>query len=153
MGESLSTKIETIKVCHALLQNPKFLSLLLQIDTELAAQMRARGCPCGGSLHRADYPRKPRACPKEVRHAFDSRLSFCCGQCRKRYTCASVRFLGRRVYLGLVVLLASVRRAKLSASALQVVHMLAVPERTVARWRSWWLHLTKQRAWRGRTAG
>ena len=141
MGESLSTKIETIKVCHALLQNPKFLSLLLQIDTELAAQMRARGCPCGGSLHRADYPRKPRACPKEVRHAFDSRLSFCCGQCRKRYTCASVHFLGRRVYLGLVVLLASVRRAKLSASALQVVHMLAVPERTVARWRSWWLQI------------
>lgn len=141
MRESLSTKIETNKVCHALLQTPKFLSLLLQIDTELAAQMRSRGCPCGGTLHRANYPRKPRACPKEVRHAFDSRLSFCCGLCRKRSTCASVRFLGRRVYLGLVVLLVPVRRSKLSAAALQVVQMLAVPERTVARWRSWWLQI------------
>ena len=141
VGESLSTKIETIKVCHALLQNPKFLSLLLQIDTDLATKTRSDGCPCGGNLHRADYPRKPKGCPKEVRHAFDSRLSFCCGVCRKRATCASVRFLGRRVYLGLVVLLASVRRWQISASAAQVVQMLEVPQRTVARWRSWWLHI------------
>lgn len=141
MRESLSTKIETIKVCHALLQNPKFLSLLLQIDTEFAAQMHASGCPCGGALHRADYPRKPRACPKAIRHAFDSRLSFCCSLCRKRFTCASVRFLGRRVYLGLAVLLVSVRRARLSTAAAQVVQMLEVPERTVSRWRSWWLQL------------
>jgi hypothetical protein len=141
VGESLSTKIETIKVCHALLQNPKFLSLLVQIDTELAAQMHASGCPCGGTLHRADYPRKPRACPKEVHHAFDSRLSFCCNRCRKRFTSASVRFLGRRVYLALVVLLVPVRRAKLNAAAAQVVQMLAVPERTIARWRSWWLQI------------
>jgi hypothetical protein len=141
VGESLSTKIETIKVCHALLQNPKFLSLLLQIDTELAAQMHSLGCPCGGTLHRADYPRKPRACPKEIRNAFDSRLSFCCSLCRKRSTSASVRFLGRRVYLGLVVMLVPVRRAKLSATAAQVVQTLGVPQRTVSRWRSWWLQI------------
>jgi len=128
-------------VCHALLQNPKFFSLLVQIDAELAAQMHASGCPCGGVLHRANYPRKPRACPKEIRGEFESRLSFCCNLCRKRATSASVRFLGRRVYLGLAVVLAPQRRTTLSAAAVQVIEALAIPERTIARWRHWWLQL------------
>ena len=141
MGESLSTKIETIEVCHALIQNPNFLRLLLQIDADLADQMHAAGCSCGGVLHRANYPRKPRACPKEVRADFESRLSFCCNLCRKRSTSASVRFLGRRVYLGLVVVLAPQRRTTLSAVAVQVIDALAIPERTIARWRHWWRQL------------
>lgn len=141
MGESLSTKIETIQVCHALLQNPKFLSLLLQIDNDLAAQMHATACPCGGILHRANYPRKPRACPKEIRPDFESRFSFCCNLCRRRSTSASVRFLGRRVYLSLVVVLAPQRRTTRSAAAIQVVQALAIPERTIARWRHWWLQV------------
>ena len=141
MGESLSTKIETIQVCHALLQNPKFFTLLVQIDADLAAQMHAAGCSCGGVLHRANYPRKPRACPKEVRADFESRLSFCCSLCRKRSTSMSVRFLGRRVYLGLAVVLVPQRRTTLSAVAVQVIDALAIPERTIARWRHWWLQL------------
>ena len=141
MGESLSTKIETIEVCHALIQNPNFLRLLLQIDADLADQMHAAGCSCGGVLHRANYPRKPRACPKEIRPDFESRLSFCCNLCRKRSTSASVRFLGRRVYLGLMVVLAPQRRTTLSAVAVQVIDALAIPERTIARWRHWWLQL------------
>ena len=40
-------------MCHSLLYDPKFLALLLRIDHELAAQTRADGCVCGGSLHRA----------------------------------------------------------------------------------------------------
>ena len=141
MGESLSTKIETIQVCHALLQNPKFFTLLVQIDADLAAQMHAAGCSCGGVLHRANYPRKPRACPKEVRADFESRLSFCCNLCRKRSTSMSVRFLGRRVYLGLAVVLVPQRRTTLSAIAVQLVDALAIPERTIARWRHWWIQL------------
>ena len=141
MGESLSTKIETIQVCHALLQNPKFFTLLVQIDADLAAQMHAAGCSCGGVLHRANYPRKPRACPKEVRADFESRLSFCCNLCRKRSTSMSVRFLGRRVYLGLAVVLVPQRRTTLSAIAVQLVDALAIPERTIARWRHWWRQL------------
>ena len=128
-------------MCHALIQNPNFLRLLLQIDADLAAQMHAVGCSCGGVLHRANYPRKPRACPKEIRPDFESRLSFCCNLCRRRSTSASVRFLGRRVYLGLVVVLAPQRRTTFSAAAVQVVDALAIPERTIARWRHWWLQL------------
>ena len=141
MGESLSTKIETIKVCHALLQNPKFLHLLLQIDTELAAQMHAAGCPCGGVLHRANYPRKPRACPEEILGDFESRFSFCCNCCRNRSTPASIRFLGRRVYLGLAVVLVPQRRTTMDATAAQLTDALGVPARTIARWRHWWLQV------------
>jgi hypothetical protein len=41
----------------------------------------------------------------------------------------------------LVVLLVPVRRAQLSAAAAQVIQALGVPERTVSRWRSWWLQI------------
>ena len=92
-------------MCHALLQDPKFFRLLLRIDEELAGEAHAGGCECGGVLHRANYPRKPRACLNEVRSDFESRFSFCCADCRKRKTSTSVRFLGRRVYLALAVVL------------------------------------------------
>lgn len=141
MGESLSTKIETIKVCHALLQNPNFFSLLLQIDTHEAAVLQSQHCSCGAVLHRADYPRKPRGCPPELRPDFETRFSFCCSLCRKRATAVSVRFLGRRLYLGLIVVLMSVRRSTMSASAVQLADALGVPARTIARWRHWWLQL------------
>lgn len=118
---------------------PDFFQLLLQIDTELASQMHATPCACGGVLHRANYPRKPRTCPQEVRHAFESRWSFCCSRCRKRSTSKSVRFLGRRVYVALTVVLLPQRRAALSASAVQLCDTLDVPARTIARWRQWWL--------------
>ena len=128
-------------MCHALLQDPKFFRLLLQIDIDEAAKVQACHCPCGSVLHKADYPRKPRGCPREFRPDFESRLSFCCSRCRKRSTAKSVRFLGRRVYLGLAVVLMSVRRTTLSATAVQLCDTLGVPARTIARWRSWWLQL------------
>ena len=130
---------ETIKVCHILLQDPRFFRLLLCIDIDLAAQMRAAGCRCGGVLHCADYPRKPRACPIEVRAEYESRFSFCCSQCRKRATSMSVRFLGRRVYLGLGVVLMSNRRGGQTSAAARLSDTLDVPLRTLARWRSWWV--------------
>ena len=53
----------------------------------------------------------------------------------------SVRFLGRRVYLGLIMVLMSVRRTTVSASAVQTMQALCVPERTISRWRHWWLQV------------
>ena len=127
-------------MCHALLQDRNFFRLLLRIDEELAAEARAAGCPCGGVLHCADYPRKPRACPNEFRAGFDSRFSFCCNRCRLRTTSMSVRFLGRRVYLGAVVVLVSAMRYGLSAKRAQfLAQSLSVPRRTLERWRAWWL--------------
>lgn len=125
-------------MCHALLQDPKFPALLLRIDHELAEQTRSEGCGCGGALHRADYPRKPRGCPREVRPDYSLRLSFCCAQCRKRSTSKSVRFLGRRVYLALAVVLVSARRAGPTPAAAQLGTQLGVARRTLQRWRDWW---------------
>ncbi|PJC05910.1 MAG: hypothetical protein CO070_00120 [Gallionellales bacterium CG_4_9_14_0_8_um_filter_55_61] len=126
-------------MCHALLQNPNFFQLLLQIDIELAAQARSVGCRCGGALHRANYPRKPRCCPDEARADYESRFSFCCSQCRKRTTSMSVRFLGRRVYLGLAVVLMSAGRTDAPAAVAQLGEVLQVPARTIQRWRRWWV--------------
>lgn len=130
--------LETLKVCHALLQNPNFFRMLLQIDIDLAAQTRAGGCQCGGVLHRANYPRKPRACLNEIREDYEWRFSFCCHQCRKRATSMSVRFLGRRVYLGLAVVLMSSGRTEAISEVAELSKILAVPMRTIQRWRSWW---------------
>jgi hypothetical protein len=125
-------------VCHELLQDPNFFRLLLCIDQELAGELKAGGCACGGVLHRADYPRKPRGCLAEVRSQFESRWSFCCDRCRKRATSMSVRFLGRRVYLAVAVVVASAQRAGSSAPAGQLARALSVPVRTLERWRRWW---------------
>ena len=125
-------------MCHALIEDPKFATLLLRIDHELAAQARAGGCRCGGALHRADYPRKPRGCASEVRCHFSSRLSFCCSMCRRRSTSMSVRFLGRRVYLALAVVLLSARRAGPTAAAARLSTQLGIARRTLQRWRAWW---------------
>ena len=131
-------RLKTTPVCHILLQDPKFFQLLLRIDIELAAQTCANRCPCGGVLHVADYPRKPRGCPREVRGDYTSRFSFCCSLCRKRTTAMSVRFLGRRVYLSLLVVLMSARRAGPTSTPGQLAAMLAIPVSTILRWRTWW---------------
>ena len=136
-------------MCHVLLQDPRFFALLLTIDRDQAARTQAVGCLCEGRLHCANYPRKPRGCLPEFRSSFDHRFSFCCGTCRKRTTAVSVRFLGRRVYLALVVVLNSSRHAG-SNSAASALAGLAIPLRTLERWRAWWRDAFKQTAlWRG----
>ena len=126
-------------MCHALLQDPKFLTLLLRIDHEFAAQCRTDGCPCGGNLHRADYPRKPRGCPRSMRGEYSSRLSFCCAVCRKRATSLSVRFLGRRVYLALAVVLVSGSRTASTPTGVRLGAELGVARQTLQRWQAWWV--------------
>ncbi len=123
---------------HSHLQAPRYFRLLVRIDEELAADAQAVGCACGGVLHVANYPRKPRGCPSEVRGALESRFSFCCNRCRRRTTSMSVRFLGRRVYLALAMVLASARHAGRMPAAAPVGGVLGVPRRTLERWRVWW---------------
>ena len=119
----------------------KILQWLVDIDEGACARVAAAGCPwCRGPLHRADYPRKPRggliAVGGEV---FLWRLSLCCGWegCRRRATPPSVRFLGRRVYLGAAVIVASMA-AQALATAREVKRATGIPARTVDRWRQWW---------------
>ena len=123
-------------MCHVVLQDPAFFRFLTGIDEELAAATRLRGCrACGGPLHVADYPRKPRGCPAGVREAYSRRLSFTCGRCNARTTSASVRFAGRRIYLAVVLMLVSPPG---SSSARGLCDRLRIPARTLKRWRTWW---------------
>jgi len=113
---------------------------LIAIDQELAATAQAGGCRrCPGRLHHGDYPRKPRGGPTDLPGAYEKRRSFCCARCRKRVTPASVRFLGRKVYLGAIVLLACVLRQGPTPWRVARVHaLLGVSARTLACWHRWW---------------
>jgi len=125
-------------VCHAPLQDPRFFLLLYHADEALANEVQSLGCACGGVLHYANYPRKPRACLNEMRAKFSSRFSFCCNRCRRRTTSMSVRFLGRRVYLALAVVLAFTQSAGQKAAAARLATELNIPVRTLQHWREWW---------------
>jgi len=134
-------------VYDAVAQDPSFFRLLTQIDAELAAATRGGGCQhCSGRLHVADFPRKPRGCPTAVAEEYSRRLSFTCGRCDLRATPPSVRFLGRRVYVAVVLMLNSPPD---SASAAQLSDLVGVSRRTVLRWRRWWTQeFPRTRLWR-----
>jgi len=118
-----------------------------KIDKELAQQVCAGGCDhCKGVLHRGDYARKPRGVKDgedEIRH-WDKRASFCCDQdgCRKRHTPPSVRFLGRKVYAGIVVVLVAAMMHGPNGRRIAVLHEeLGIDKRTLLRWRQWFLEV------------
>jgi hypothetical protein len=50
----------------------------------------------------------------------------------------SVRFLGRRVYLGLAVVVVSARHAGQTPAAARLEAGSGIPIRTLERWRQWW---------------
>ena len=124
-----------------LINNIRFHKLLVMFDHDLTRAARAQGCPCGGRLHTADYGRKPKGVPAGATEFYRERLSLCCadGGCRKRTTPPSLRFLGRRVYVAVTVLLISVMvhggtRVQLS----ELSRQFGIDRRTLARWREWW---------------
>jgi hypothetical protein len=115
--------------------------ILQRVDEDLAAQARVAGCTCGGRLHSAVYPRKPRGGPAGLGTGYETRLSYCCATegCRRRTTPPSVRFLGRKVYLGAVVTLVSALRQGPNPTRVRVLQdLFGVGERTLRRWRQWW---------------
>ena len=126
---------------HALGVDVQFLQILVALDERVTEAVRAACCPsCGGRLDRADYPRKPRAGGLAAgAEGWCTRLSLCCSRdgCRKRATPPSVRFLGRRVYVEVVVILASIH-GQLSERAGALRRATGIPARTVRRWLSWW---------------
>lgn len=128
---------------HRVIGQASFYALLLRIDEDLAEEVRRARCPCGGPRHRANYQRSPRGTPVCVPEEYGLRLSFCCGLegCRKRATPPSVRFLGRRWYLGAVVVVACVLANGASPWRLRELDRRLegpIPRRTLARWRRWW---------------
>jgi hypothetical protein len=119
----------------------EFFEGLVRVDTAIVELAAGQPCgECGGPLHRGDYPRKPRGgLIGAAAEAFEVRFSLCCGRegCRRRATPPSVRFLGRRVYVGAVVVVAS-DVALAVATATEAVRRTGVPARTTRRWLRWW---------------
>ncbi len=117
----------------------EFFATLEVLDQAIARRVAASRCPaCGGPLHAGNYPRKPRgALIAPEGDAVHVRSSFCCGRegCRRRATPPSLRFLGRRVYLGVVVIVASLVAQALGAAGAQAT---GVPRRMTRRWLAWW---------------
>ena len=74
-----------------------------------------------------------------MRGEYSSRLSFCCAVCRKRATSLSVRFLGRRVYLALAVVLVSGSRTASIPTGVRLGSELGVARQTLQRWQAWWI--------------
>ncbi len=138
------------------IHNVRLHKLLVKFDHDLARAARAQGCYCGGKLHSAHYPRKPKGVPANVREFYCERLSLCCAEddCRERMTPPSLRFLGRRVYVAVTMLLVSVMvnggtRAQLS----KLSREFGVDRHTVARWREWWCTTFVQtRFWQAKQA-
>jgi hypothetical protein len=123
---------------------------LWALDEKVAAETRAKGCThCGGALHRADFPRKARGFPVEHEAFFARRFSACCGRegCRKRATPPSVRFAGRKIYAGFVVVIAPVLAAVGALLRAACDALKAVPARTVQRWRSGWSAVPSSTKW------
>lgn len=119
----------------------EFFAKLVEADERIARQVAAAGCEyCGGPLHQGNYLRKPRGAGiAGAGEAFGLRHSLCCGRrgCRRRALPPSLRFLGRRVYLEAVVLIATA--LTLVAPTLRAVRgETGVPVRTLRRWQTWW---------------
>jgi hypothetical protein len=126
---------------HELPRQASFWTFLFSIDRDLAEQARQKKCPCGGCLHRANYPRKPRGGGEDLPPEYSYRLSFCCGRdgCRKRVTPPSVRFLGRKVYLGaVIVLVAAMRQGPSPRRVRELSRLFGADRHTIARWRTFW---------------
>ena len=127
---------------HEMVFNVEFFACLAAIDAQMAAQLAAQGCPfCGGPLHQGNYLRKPRGAllaPGGEQYAL--RYSLCCGwrDCRRRVLPPSLRFLGRRVYLEVVVLFAIVV-VQLVKAFRRASATTGVPPRPLRRWGVWWV--------------
>jgi hypothetical protein len=139
-------------VCQNALLSANFYAFLHWIDKELAAKTQAGGCRrCRRRLHKNRFRRKPRGGPAGVD---PFRLSLRCSSCDKRHTPPSVRWLGRKVYLAALVVLASALRAGMTDQRLvRLTEWINVPRRTIERWRTWWLRDFAESAfWKGARA-
>ena len=144
---------------QSLVLDSRFFDLLLTLDEELAGEARRVGCACGGVLHSAAYERKPRGGPAGLARGSAIRFSFCCATegCRRRVMPPSLRFLGRKVFFGILVLLLPVLRDGPTPARLRrLCETFAVSVRTVRRWCRFWREtFVTSRVWqaaRGRFA-
>jgi hypothetical protein len=144
--------METEMLAREFANAASFWPFLLSVDEDLAEGSLQKGCSCGGRLHRADYRRSPRGGPPDLTERCCYRFSFCCDRdgCRKRATPPSVRSLGRKVYLGAVVILISpMRQGPTPRRVGELSRIFGVDAATITRCQAFWRdHVPKTPFWR-----
>ncbi len=125
-----------------ILRDTRFYELLLGFDRQIADAAHAEPCrECGSKLHWGSFERKPRGVAAGLGREHTRRFSLCCSRdgCRTRDTPGSLRFLGRKVYLGAMVVLISAMQSGLTPERMKrLKELVGVSRRTVLRWRDWW---------------
>ena len=142
---------------HSILSDARVWDFLKQVDAAEAQRCREAGCPrCGSALHSATYPRKPHGLAAALRDDV-RRFSLCCSVCRRRVKPGSVRFFGRRFYVGALFVVVSALAVAGGVRLQTIARRWGIPSSTLKRWRRWWLEvfpLTRQwQAKRGRAGG
>ena len=125
---------------HDLPRTARFWSFLLAVDQDLAEEARKKACPCGGRLHSANYPRKPRGTPVQLpEHRMPQtelllRSRRLQEESRHRRRCASS---GRKVYLGaIVILISAMRQGPSPRRVRELSARFGADESTIARWQT-----------------
>ncbi len=129
---------------HPLLTDARFHNSLFDLDRLIAEQVRQEQCRfCHGNLHQSHFPRKPRGVPEGTNPDYSIRFSYCCGTdgCRKRFTPPSMRFLSRKVYSSVVILLIFLLKPETDESRIETINRLlgtTLSVETLRRWRHFW---------------
>ncbi len=130
---------------HYLLTDARFHNSLLDLDRLIAEQVRQEQCRyCHGNLYQSHFPRKPRGVPDGTHPDYPIRFSFCCATegCRKRFTPPSMRFLSRKVYSSVVIILIFLLKPETDESRIETLNTLlgsTLSVETLRRWRHFWI--------------
>jgi len=124
---------------NSILCDARVWAWLHQVDAAEGERCREAGCRhCDGELHSATYPRKPYGLAPALREEGARRFSYCCAACRRRATPPSVRFFGRRFYVGGLFLLLSALVLRGGVRLETIGRKWRIPVVTLRRWRRWW---------------
>jgi len=129
---------------HPLLTDARFHNSLFDLDRLIAKQVQQAQCQlCHGNLHQSHFLRKPRGVPEGTDPDYSIRFSYCCGTegCRKRFTPPSMRFLSRKVYSSVVIILIFLLKPETNDSRIEKINVLlgtTLSIETLRRWRHFW---------------
>jgi hypothetical protein len=120
-----------------LLKNKNLFYHLYTIDKNIAEQYRQMPCSyCGGALYFANYLRKPRGEPEGVSEKCFIRFSLCCGTegCRHRVMPPSCRFMGRKIYWHVVILVILSDWHNKATNIFKLSKLFGISRNTIGRW-------------------
>ena len=140
-----------MKLFHSLI-DVKLITALFDLDCAIAEHVRLKRCPyCGGPLHYARFPRKPRGLPFKPSRTELFRQGLCCGnkECRRRTLPSSCLFMGRKWVFRCVILVFLTLWHNRLRPVFELSEILGVDVGTLRRWRAYFRDMfPTQPAWK-----